>query len=615
MELWHGDLPDLVESTRDRSLVPQMVRKFERIHSSTPSPAEVKSWELSLKAMSDVADGQGDDVGVSVEYHLPLSGQRIDVVFTGRDDEGQANALVVELKHWDDVSIEDKYTLNVLVGDAEHLHPSQQAAGYVDFLKDIHGAFVDAHLTGYACAFCHELDRSDGEVLRDPRFDDLLALSPLFQKGDEDALGDYLRRRVGGGEGLDVLDAFRKGRFKPSRKVIDCLANVIQRDERWHLLERQQLAYNAILAQVQRAVDRKKRAAVLVRGGPGTGKTVIAVQLLADVLRMGCSAAHSTGGKAFTTAMRATFRGADKLFIWNMSTRNAVFQELDLLLVDEAHRIRENSDTRFTRARDRNRKSQVDELLDAAKVVVFFLDENQFVRPDEVGRSTLVQDAASALRIPLREYDLATQFRCGGCVEYVQWVDHLLGFRASPPDQGWKDRFRFTIAGDPEELDDLLEHAEASRRSARLLAGFGWKWSDPLKGGGLVDDVRIGTWSRPWNPKRDSRKNYTPENDPYTIWATTDSGRDQVGCIYSAQGFEFDCVGVIWPPDLVWRKGKWVAQKDKSFDKPVKASVHMERLVRNAYRVLLTRGLQEVRLLCLDPETTAHLASELKEAR
>jgi len=493
MELWHGDLPDLVESTRDRSLVPQMVRKFERIHSSTPSPAEVKSWELSLKAMSDVADGQGDDVGVSVEYHLPLSGQRIDVVFTGRDDEGQANALVVELKHWDDVSIEDKYTLNVLVGDAEHLHPSQQAAGYVDFLKDIHGAFVDAHLTGYACAFCHELDRSDGEVLRDPRFDDLLALSPLFQKGDEDALGDYLRRRVGGGEGLDVLDAFRKGRFKPSRKVIDCLANVIQRDERWHLLERQQLAYNAILAQVQRAVDRRKRAAVLVRGGPGTGKTVIAVQLLADVLRMGCSAAHSTGGKAFTTAMRATFRGADKLFIWNMSTRNAVFQELDLLLVDEAHRIRENSDTRFTRARDRNRKSQVDELLDAAKVVVFFLDENQFVRPDEVGRSTLVQDAASALRIPLREYDLATQFRCGGCVEYVQWVDHLLGFRASPPDQGWKDRFRFTIAGDPEELDDLLEHAEASRRSARLLAGFGWRGAGSSTMCGLVLGAARGT--------------------------------------------------------------------------------------------------------------------------
>ncbi|HPW20032.1 MAG TPA: DUF2075 domain-containing protein [Vicinamibacterales bacterium] len=615
MELWHGNLPEFVESSQDGSLVPQMTRSFARIHSSTPSPAEARSWDLSLAAMSNVAEGQGDDVGVSVEYHLPLSGQRIDVVFTGYDAGGHANALVVELKHWDGVSLEDKYTQNVIVGDAEHLHPSQQAAGYVDFLGDIHGAFADERLRGYPCAFCHELDASGGEVLRDRRFSELLKLSPLFQKGEEDALADYLHARVGRGDGMDVLDAFRKGRFKPSRKVIDCLADVIQRDERWHLLERQQLAYNAILAQVQRAVDLQKRAAVLVRGGPGTGKTVIAVQLLADVLRRRFTAAHSTGGRAFTTAMRATFKGADKLFIWNLNTRNAPFQGLDLLLVDEAHRIRENSDTRFTRARDRNRKSQVDELLDAAKVVVFLLDEHQYVRPDEVGRSDLIRDASSAMRIPLREYDLATQFRCGGCVEYVQWVDHLLGFRPTPPERGWRSRFTFSILRDPEELDELLEQAESGRRSARLLAGFGWKWSDPLRDGGLVDDIRIGSWSRPWNPKRDPKRNYNPENDPYTIWATTDSGREQVGCIYSAQGFEFDCVGVIWPPDLVWRNHGWVAQKDKSFDRPVKASLHMQRLVRNAYRVLLTRGLQEAKLLCLDAETTAHIAALLKEAR
>ena len=234
------------------------------------------------------------------------------------------------------------------------------------------------------------------------------------------------------------------------------------------------------------------------------------------------------------------------------------------------------------------------------------------MRPDEVGQSAVVRDAASDLRIPLREYDLATQFRCGGCVEYVQWVDHLLGFRPMPPDQGWKGRFKLTLASDPDELDEMMEQAESEGKTARILAGFGWKWSDPLKGGGLVDDVRIGFWSRPWNPKRDSKKNYNPENDPYTIWATTSAGSDQVGCIYSAQGFEFDRVGVIWPADLVWRGDKWVAQKKMSFDRPVKGSVHMERLVRNAYRVLLTRGLQEVRLLCLDQETRAHVVLTLK---
>ena len=294
MELWHGELPEFVEVTRAKAIVPQMLRQYERCHGSTPSPAEVKSWGISLTAMSNVADGQGDEVGVSVEYHLPLSGQRIDVMFTGKDATGQANALVVELKQWDDVGVEDSYSLNVMVGDAEHVHPCQQAAGYVDFLNDVHGAFVDERVTGYPCAYCHELGGSGGEVLRDGRFAAILAQSPLFQRGDEDALSDYLHEKVGGGDGLDILEYVRKGRFKPSRKVLDSLVDVIRRDQRWHLLTSQQLAYNAVLAEVQRAVARKTRSAILVRGGPGTGKTVIAVQLLADVLRAGYSAAHRT---------------------------------------------------------------------------------------------------------------------------------------------------------------------------------------------------------------------------------------------------------------------------------------------------------------------------------
>lgn len=612
MELWWGDLPEFVNEAGSKTIVPSMLRQYERYHGSQPSPAEVNSWNLSLTAMARVADGEVDDIGVSVEYHLPLSGQRIDVLFTGADAAGKSNTLVVELKHWDTASLEDRYALNVMVGGAEHLHPSQQAAGYVEFLNDVHGAFVDGMVIGYPCAFCHELDDSGVAALGDSRFARLLSASPLFTPAEEEKLAEHIDRTVGSGNGLEILESVRKGRFKPSRKVIDCLADVIKRDERWHLLDSQQLAYNAVLAEVQRATGQTRRSALLVRGGPGTGKTVIAVQLLADVLRSGCAAAHSTGGKAFTTAMRATFKGADKLFIWNMSTRKAPFQGLDLLLVDEAHRIRETSDTRFTPARERNRKSQVEELLDAAKVVVFLLDEHQYVRPDEVGRSTLVREATAGLKIPLREYDLATQFRCGGCLEYVEWVDYLLGFRSAPPERGWAGRFKLELVGQPEELDDLMDETESAGRTARLLAGFGWVWSDPLDDGTLVDDVAIGEWRRPWNAKRKANRVYTPANDPYTLWATTDAGRNQVGCVYSAQGFEFDYVGVIWPQDLVWRRDRWVAQKNKSFDRPVKSSTEMERLVRNAYRVLLTRGLLGARLLVLDQETRAHVANLLK---
>jgi hypothetical protein len=612
MELWRGDIPEFLDAVQSRSIVPQMLRQFDRWHGGTPSPSEVKSWEVSLTALGSAVDGQASDVGVSVEYHLPLSGQRIDVMFLGRDCHQQANAVVVELKHWDTVNIEDEFSMNVLVGDAEHLHPSQQAQGYVDFLDDVHSAFVDGAVKGHPCAYCHEMNEEGETVLRDARFRPLLTGSPLFVRTNSDDLGDYIADAVGAGGGLEVLEEVRTGRFKPSRKVIECLADVIERDKRWHLLESQQLAYNAVLAEVRRAVQREGRSAFLIRGGPGTGKTVIAVQLLADVLKLGLTAAHSTGGKAFTTAMRAAFKGADKLFIWNLSTRKAKRLGLDLLLVDEAHRIRRTSDTRFTPARDRDRKAQVDELLDASRVVVFLLDEHQYVRPDEIGRSLLIRHAASLQAVPLKEYDLATQFRCGGCTEYVDWVDYLLGFRPAPPEHGWKGRFAVDLAGDPTELDDLMELAQSKGKSSRLLAGFCWEWSDQLKDGGLVDDVAIGGWRRPWNRKRSERKTYTPENDPYTLWATSAEGQEQVGCVYSAQGFEFDHVGVVWGEDLVWRKDRWVAQKLKCFDRPVKSSSEMELLVRNAYRVLLTRGLSRVRVLCLDEETRSHVAGALK---
>jgi hypothetical protein len=392
--------------------------------------------------------------------------------------------------------------------------------------------------------------------------------------------------------------------------VIQRLEEVVKKDGRWTLLDTQRQAYNTILAHVRRAQERGGRSAVLVRGGPGTGKTVIAVQLLADALREGFVAAHSTGGKAFTTTMRSKFPGADKLFIWNMATRTAPYQGLDLLLVDEAHRIRETSDTRFTPKAERGKKEQIHELLDAAKVSVFFLDENQFMRPDEVGESNLIREATGRLRIPLKEYDLTTQFRCGGCTEYLEWVDHLLGFRTAAP-TGWGDRYRFDIADSPEDVDELMAQAKAAGETARLVAGFCWEWSEPLDDDTLVDDIVIGDWRRPWNRKAGDRQ-YRPERHPYTRWAETNEGEEQVGCVYSAQGFEFDRVGVIWGEDLVWRSGAWVAQKAKSFDSPVKRNAEMLRLVRNAYRVLLTRGMRQTRVLCLDPETRAHVTAQLR---
>jgi hypothetical protein len=361
---------------------------------------------------------------------------------------------------------------------------------------------------------------------------------------------------------------------------------------------------------VKQTGSSKKQFAVLVRGGSGTGKSVIAAQLLADALRNDYTAVHSTGGKAFTINLRAQFKGADKLFAWNMHMRNQTPFGIDLLLVDEAHRIRYTSDTRWTKTSDRNKKSQIEELLSAAKVTVFLLDENQYVRPDEIGNTKLIRDETARLNIPLLEFDLSTQFRCGNSLEYIGWLDYILGFEDNPSGS-WGSNYHFKMVETPDKLDSLLLSAKSNRESARLVAGFCWPWSNPNMDGSLINDVKIGDWERPWNAKA-IKSSYSPENHPYTLWANSSDGENQIGCIYSAQGFEFDRVGVIWGKDLVWREGGWVAQREFSHDSPVKAkTADTLRLLRNAYRVLLTRGILGTHLLCLDEETKIHLEDEI----
>jgi uncharacterized protein len=418
-----------------------------------------------------------------------------------------------------------------------------------------------------------------------------------------------LNREVGHGEGVALMTDVSAGLFRPSQKVVERLDAVLRHDAEWHLLVEQRKAYNAIWAEVQRRRRHSKRSAVLVRGGPGTGKSVIAVQLLAEALKSGLIAAHSTGGKAFTLVLQGMFTSSKPVFIWNRSLRNAKPLELVLLLADEAHRIRETSDDRFTPRNERNRRAQIDEMLDSAKVSVFLLDEHQYMRPDEIGNSMLVREATARRSIPLQEFDLATQFRCGGSRDYVAWIDYLLGFTTTAPLRALPRRTpSMSQATPPDDLDVFMETAP-DRDTARLVAGFCWRWSDAEADGALVDDVVIGDWRRPWNRKPNPNKQYKPDAHPYTLWATTPERFNQVGCIYSAQGFEFDRVGVIWGHDLVWRNGRWVGQKRENKDPGLRRASgdDITRLIRNAYRVLLTRGMKRTMVLCLDAETRAHL--------
>ena len=353
---------------------------------------------------------------------------------------------------------------------------------------------------------------------------------------------------------------------------------------------------------------------VIVTGGPGSGKSVIALSLLGELYRQGYSALHATGSRSFTQTMRRYVgRGAPRvknLFKYFNSFMDAQQNDVEVLICDEAHRIRETSANRYTRAAQRTGRMQVDELIAAARVPVFLLDEHQVVKPGEIGTVEAIKSHASSLGFRVHHVPLDEQFRCGGSRKYEKWVLRLLGLESGDPET-WTgdDHFEITLAESPWEMENILRGKLEEGYSARISAGYCWPWSDPRPDGRLVSDVRVGDWARPWNVKGDRAVGTAP---PSALWATMNGGFDQVGCVYTAQGFEYDWSGVILGPDLIARHGRMItvreANKDPEFKKRSVTDLQYDRHIRNIYKVLLTRGMVGTVIYAIDPQTQEFLA-------
>jgi Uncharacterized conserved protein (DUF2075) len=404
------------------------------------------------------------------------------------------------------------------------------------------------------------------------------------------------------------------GDIRPSVQLMKVAAAEILNQKQFVLRAEQQLAYEMVLHAVDRAHQQDRKTVVIVTGGPGSGKSALAVALLGELCRQGRPVLHATGSQSFTQTMRRHVgKGSPQvksMFKYFNNFMDARRNGLDVLICDEAHRIREVSANRYTPARNQTGRSQVDELLDAARVPVFLLDEHQVVRPGEIGTIEEIRSHAAAKGLDVHHVQLDTQFRCGGSRKYDEWVLSLLGLNGKEP-VGWTgdDHFDVSVAESPDELEAALRDRLDAGYSARMTAGYCWKWSNP-DGDRLIPDVVIGDWARPWHAKGDRMVGDAP---PCALWATLDGGFGQVGCVYAAQGFEYDWNGVIFGPDLVFRDGRLVtvraASKDPALVKRDVTDDQADRLIRNTYKVLLTRGMTGTVLCSADAETQSFLAS------
>ena len=582
-----------------------------------PAESEVRAWERSLPVLAeDLRETGLGGVEVIVEYQLPLSSKRVDAVLAGMHPKsGEPSYVLVELKQWSQAeSHEDADDLCYVEAYGRHpvLHPAEQVRRYCSFLADFTRALEHSSDPLAGAAYLHNATEFGISDLRRLPEDEHGRLFTRERRAD---FHEFLLSRLAPEAGTAVADILLSSAVAPSRQLLKVAASEVQTSEQFTLLDEQQVAYRLVLTAVERARASNAKQVVLVTGGPGSGKSVIALSVLGEMWRQGRSALHATGSKSFTETLRKVAGNRNTrvkaLFKYFNSFMTADPNGLDVLVCDEAHRMRETSVNRYTRAEFRTERAQVAELIDAARVPVFLLDEHQVVRPGETGTPDLVRAAAGEAEVGVVEVSLDAQFRCGGSRTYEEWVLRLLGLDPGRPIRWEGDTyFEVRLSGSATELEELLRLKASEGYGARMTAGFCWPWSDPRPDGTLADDVVIGDWRRPWNVKGDRAVGGAP---PASLWATDPAGIDQVGCIYTAQGFEYDWNGVIFGPDLVWRVDRWVAQRSASKDPGLRGvdDADIDRLLRNVYKVLLTRGMVGTTIYSVDPETQSLLTSLL----
>jgi hypothetical protein len=504
-------------------------------------------------------------------------------------------------------------------GRRELLHPSVQVRQYKRYLKDTHTAFYEEPnpVILNACAYLHNYSLYSEDILFSEKFEETLSSSPLFTADDVKKLSGYLTTKLEKGNGIDVLKRIEESKYRPSKKLMDHVGNVIKGKPEYILLDEQQVIYDKVFSCTQAGFHDKQKTVIIAKGGPGTGKSVIAINLMADLLLAGYNAHYATGSRAFTETLKKIIgtRGSAQFKYFNSYT-DAQSNEIDVLIADEAHRLRETSFNRFTPKNKRSDTPQIEELLNASKVTAFFIDDDQVVRPGEIGSVQHIKEYALKNNCKIFEYELEAQFRCNGSDAFVNWINNTLGIKRTANviwDQ--HEEFEFKVFDSPLEVENAVRAKVKAGYTGRMTAGFCWRWSDPNADGTLKDDVVISDYRRPWNAKPESRilAYGIPKSN---VWAHDPNGIDQIGCVYTAQGFEFDYAGVIFGNDLVYDfdEQNWKGHPPNSADGVVKRSKEkFIDLVKNTYRVLLSRGMKGCYVYFVDKDTERFFKSRIEK--
>lgn len=612
MIIYQNSVTGFQSDVDNNQIADKIEQEFIEKIGHTVSPSEKSSWNNSLYRMGTIVrlSKLPDTCWILIEYNIPSTSKRIDFLICGHDQHNQKNFIIVELKQWEKATTTDMpYLVNTFIHGNYHdvAHPSYQAYSYKHFLCDMSTAVYEKNIHPYSCAYLHNYKAGKKEPLLDKKYAEFYLDTPIFFKDDAPKLEKFFHEYVGRGNGDTIVQDFVSSKIKPSKKFIEYVSDLFQHNPAYILLDEQVIAYANIM---KYACASDKRTTIIVNGGPGTGKSVVAMNVFVDLLKSGKNALFVAPNSSFKTAMIDVLawhkvKAKNRLMkIFSGSTKFCEVSPLsyDVLIVDEAHRLKAKGTYMY------KGDSQVEDVIKASRVNVFFIDDEQRIRPNDEGSMDYVESVAKKNHSEVIKVELKAQFRCSGADGFVNWVEHTLQIRDTANFDGWdKESFEFKIMDSPQDLEKYIQRKRINGYTARIVAGFAWPWTAAKDGNpdAEIADVKIAEYgyARPWNSR----------HDQYT-WAIDESKSNQIGCIHTSQGLEFDYVGVILGRDIYYDPDTHTVNGDYEnyYDKTGKSGLRnkpdeLTQYIKNIYRVLMTRGIKGCTIFCCDKNLQAYM--------
>lgn len=610
----------------DLDVITEKIYEKYKMHFGRANASEINSWKNSMQHMRGVLSDRQipDNAGVAVEFNIPLTSKRIDFIISGRDATKRDSVVIVELKQWDKclaVSGKDGI-VNTFVGGANRnvTHPSYQALSYANLIRDFNQTVQDDDINIVPCAFLHNYTLNDDDPICSDLYKEYIDQAPMFGHEDVVKLRNFIRKYVKTGDDKDVLYRIESGKLKPSKMLQDTLASMLQGNKEFTMIDDQKVIFEEAKSLALEANDTGTKKVLIVEGGPGTGKTVVAINLLVELIKKGLTSLYVTKNSAPRAVFENKLKGIYKqkyinhLFKGSGSFVNTLPDEINVLIVDEAHRLREKE--MLSKG-----ENQVKEIIKAAQFSVFFIDESQKVTAKDIGSIELIRKYAKAYNAELYLTHLTSQFRCNGSDGYLAWLDDVLDIRQTANfDFGDLDiEYTFEVLDNPNELFDLIKEKNSINNKSRLVAGYCWEWIKNGQSNPDVYDIEI--------PEFGFRKSWNLNNT--STWAIDENSINEIGCIHTCQGLEFDYVGVILGEDIRFENGQVItdftkrASSDKSLDGlkgPAKkndpvALKEVDRIIRNTYKTLMTRGMKGCYIYCCDKALNEYFKTRRNQNR